>query len=269
MNKVRLNNKLSIMSWNIHDRIENKVDKFKNPEFTKILEKSQIICLQETKGPIKLPNYQAFNSNRLNSHSGGVAILINNNIRKGVKHVKTTETTDAVAIKLCKTFFHLPYDVYIISLYISPAYSSFTINNPDYTEKTFDGINSIISRLSNLGQVFMCGDTNSRTACLPDYLIENSDSYFDPYGDIGYQPDLTEPRNNLDPTTNSYCTKFLDIITTNRLKILNGRTLGDCQGKLTCYKYNGCSTVDYFVASTALRNLIETLCVLDLFVKPN
>ena len=102
------------MSWNIHDRMENKIDKLNSPGFVKIIEKANIICLQETKGPLKLTNYHAYNNNRSNSHSGGVAILVNNNIRKGVARVKITETDDAAAIKLNKSYFKLPYDLYII-----------------------------------------------------------------------------------------------------------------------------------------------------------
>jgi hypothetical protein len=30
-------------------------------------------------------------------------------------------------------------------------------------------------------------------------------------------------------------------------RILNGRTTGDCIGKLTCFTPNGCSVVDYFI----------------------
>ena len=81
---------------------------------------------------------------------------------------------------------------------------------------------------------------------------------------MGYEPDTTEHRNNSDPSTNSYCQKLLDLVTDCRLKILNGRTLGDCEGKLTCYKHNGCSTVDYFITSPILRSLINSLQVLDL-----
>ena len=99
--------------------------------------------------------YHAYNSNRPNSQSGGVAILVNNDIKKGIQRVKISETTDAVAIKLKKNYFKLPYDLFIVSIYISPAYSSYTIANPDYTQSTFDSINKIVSRLSDIGQVLL------------------------------------------------------------------------------------------------------------------
>jgi hypothetical protein len=36
------------------------------------------------------------------------------------------------------------------------------------------------------------------------------------------------------------------------LRILNGRTIGDCIGKLACFTPNGCSVVDYFIVSEKL-----------------
>ena len=38
------------------------------------------------------------------------------------------------------------------------------------------------------------------------------------------------------------------------IKILNGRTAGDMTGKYTCFKYNGCSVVDYIMVD---RNVHE------------
>ena len=38
----------------------------------------------------------------------------------------------------------------------------------------------------------------------------------------------------------------------SRLRILNGRTLGDLYGKFTCQKPTGASVVDYFIASEEL-----------------
>ena len=254
------------MSWNIRDRIEDKANKFEIADFIKKFQNADILCLQETKGPVKLENYLAFNSNRKQSRSGGVAILVKSNIRKGVTQIKINETPDAIAIRLNKSFFKLTFDVYIICFYISPYNSKYTKSNTDYTEKMFQHLETITSRLYDKGQVILCGDANSRTGCLPDYLTENDscntliDCGIDPFT----EPDIPEQRNNQDNETNQYCNLFLDLITTIRLRILNGRTLGDCQGNLTCFKYNGCSLVDYFVASPCIRPSIRSLQVQDL-----
>ena len=39
--------------------------------------------------------------------------------------------------------------------------------------------------------------------------------------------------------------------------LVNGRTRGDIPGKITCVQNNGCSTVDYAIASTGLKNRIK------------
>ena len=264
-NKTKHRNQLSLLSWNIRDHIDDHVNKFEISDFLKHIQNSDIICLQETKGPIKLENYLVYNSNRKQSRSGGVAIVVDNSIRKGVTRVKINETPDAVAIKLNKNYFRLDFDIYLICFYISPANSSYTKKHIDYADKMFQHLESIISRLNEKGQVILCGDANSRTASLPDYLIDtNSSNHVDYNMYMDQEPDITEQRNNQDLHTNGYCHRFLDLVTNNRLKILNGRTLGDCQGKLTCYKYNGCSMVDYFLVSPTIRHNICSLQVLDL-----
>ena len=261
--KIKNRKQLSIMSWNIQDQKSDKTNKFEVLDFTKLFNKMDIICLQETKGTIKMPDYVAFNSNRKSSRSGGVAILVHQYIRKGITHVKCDETQDAAAIKLDKNYFKLQYDIYIITFYISPALSSYATKNLDYAINSFESVENIISRLSTKGQIILCGDANARTGCLSDYISETSQINNDIYNDIGYESDMTHPRNNTDITTNSYCHLLLDIITNNQLRIANGRTLGDCPGKFTCHKYNGSSTVDYFITSSEVVDSINSLEVLD------
>ena len=46
---------------------------------------------------------------------------------------------------------------------------------------------------------------------------------------------------------NSYGGKLLSI--TTRMRILNGRTIGDLRGKFTFFGYHGVRTIDYVLAS--------------------
>ena len=117
---------------------------------------------------------------------------------------------DAIAIRLNKTFFKLPSDIYLVCFYISPYNSKYTKTNTDYAEKMFQHLETITSRLNEKGQVIMCGDANSRTSCLPDYLME-TDSSNNLVGcgmDDGLEPDIPEKRNNQDHETNPYCNLF-------------------------------------------------------------
>ena len=135
------------MSWNIQDYKDDKTNKFEISNFTNYLLKYTIVCLQETKGAIKLPDYMAYNSNRKSSRSGGVAILVQNCIRKGIRHIKTDESEDIVAVKLDKNYFKLKDDIFIINFYISPAASSYMPKETPIIQKIF----SKTWKLSHLG----------------------------------------------------------------------------------------------------------------------
>ena len=97
--------KVALMSWNIQDSKGDGFDKFQNDDFMKILEKGNIICLQETKKQIKVEGYISYNSNRQDSRSGGVCIMAENQLRKGVSLVHCNESDDIVVVKLDRNFF--------------------------------------------------------------------------------------------------------------------------------------------------------------------
>ena len=130
----------------------------------------------------------------------------------------------------------------------------------------FDALNTVTHRLLRKGELILCGDANSRTGKLPDYISSHHlGSTHDTYNEIGFETDTIEPRNNCDTTTVApHCQLFLDFVINNQLKILTGRTLGDSIGKKTCHKWNGSSTVDYFVISSWARDLVNSLQVHDL-----
>ena len=96
----------------------------------------------------------------------------------------------------------------------------------------------------------LIGDFNARTNGLDDNLTrekhEESLSH-DFYSRIKSQ------RNNQDKSANNYGKKLTDFCAATRSYIVNGRTLGDFQGKLTCHQLTGSSTVDYAIVSENLE----------------
>ena len=82
-------------------------NKFQSKDFTKHLEGIDIICLQETKGAVKHENYTSYNSNRTDSRSGGVAILVHNHIKKGITRLRIAGSSDITAIKLSKIIYKM------------------------------------------------------------------------------------------------------------------------------------------------------------------
>ena len=255
-------NKLEILSWNIQSR-NSRVEgnKCLQPDFLKLITSADLICLQETKKPIKIQNYRCYNSNRPGGPKlgGGVAILVDNKIRQGATRVSTPTTHDAIAVKLSKHFFNTKKDTYIICVYISPSTSPY---RKRLTTNPWDLVSEFISSLKSKGDIIVCGDMNARTSTTPDYVM-NID-----LDQLNLPPDLTNlgdpppPRNNMDTFVNGDCDELIDVCVSNDLIILNGRTLGDLFGTKTFYGPRGTSTPDYSLAPLNMYKSIMYMKVL-------
>ena len=69
----------------------------------------------------------------------------------------------------------------------------------------------------------------------------------------------------MDTVINSQGRRIIDFCKMCNLKILNGRLGADANiGKYTCYVYNGSSTVDYFMSSAVLFDIVYDLQVKDI-----
>ena len=99
---------------------------------------------------------------------------------------------------------------------------------------------------------------NARTLSLPYYIIDDESHHVPiPPPEIYTPQSGLGVRENQDSGQNSYGPKFLELCKKVNLRILNGRTLGDLTGKLTCFTGQGCSTVDYGAVSPTLLNFIR------------
>ena len=100
------------------------------------------------------------------------------------------------------------------------------------------------------------GDMNARTRgyedVAQDYDIEEFQSL-----PVTLKCQNKPLRNNQDKKGNNYGKKLIELCQATNSYILNGRTLGDLQGKYTCYEKNGCSTVDYAIANDALSKYVK------------
>ena len=88
-----------ILSWNIQSSNTVSGSKFHDPDFCKILEQHQIVCLQETRQCIKVPGFRALNNTHDNEKHGGVCTLIKNEISDGIYKVSST-IPDIVVCKM-------------------------------------------------------------------------------------------------------------------------------------------------------------------------
>ena len=250
-----------ILSWNIQSSNTISGSKFNDPEFCEILQQHDIICLQETRQCVKVPGFRAFNNTRDSEKHGGVCTLIKNSIKDGVHRI-SSKYSDMVICKMKQAYFNLVSDVYIINIYVKPANTSCKTADSSGMD-TLHALDSIINDLQGQGEIILCGDFNARISNELDFILndeDNTDSYI-PLPD-DYIPDNIRKRSSQDRKTNSYKRTFLDLLTNNRIHILNGRTLGDFKGQFTCIQPTGSSVVDYFIASPNIRQLVNHLTVM-------
>jgi len=129
--------------------------------------------------------------------------------------------------------------IFLCLAYIIPASSSYIFQSDvdvlDSIEK--DTVNQYAEKC----HIVLCGDFNTRTGS-ELYFIE-SDIY-DPYtiDDEEYEYDiLLQKRKSCDNKVDVRGKHLLQMCITLKLRILNGRMLGDSNGNFTCFKSNGTS----------------------------
>ena len=127
--------------------------------------------------------------------------------------------------------------------------------------------------------MLVCGDFNARTGGLSDQITSSYQISHDSvrvsfehpsvllfcFSDCplpqNYIPDQTKSRNQLDTKSNLHGKLLTDICKSHNLRILNGRFLGDSLGYFTFFNSNGCSTVDYMLASNEIFHQTEYFSV--------
>ena len=163
-------------------------------------------------------------------------------VSQGVSQAKSL-TDKYIWLKLCKKFFALQEDTFVAIIYIPPVNSTYCrVGNNDL----MGDLEKDVQHFSKMGSILLMGDFNGRTATEPDLVLSDSISHgpLVPDYDIDHCP---TKRLNQDNCLNERGKALLDMCVSARLRILNGRKLGDSLGYFTCHKYNGSSTVDYVI----------------------
>ena len=189
-----------------------------------------------------------------------MCVYIGDELLEGVSVIHG-ETPDYMWVELKRQFFHLEENVYIGFVYISPVNSS--INDREVT--AFESLEKDISKFSFKGSVMVLGDFNSRVSKMSDFIINDDDKHTpvpDTY--ISDEYEHLSARHNEATIINEYGKHLLTLCQEYQLRIMNGRILGDLEGKLTCFKWNGCSTVDYAIVHKDLWNKIDFFKVREL-----
>lgn len=252
---------LTVGYWNI-DGIVSRVGasrlwKSEDDSFLKLVQSFDIVGLVEThcapEDVITIPGYSVFQVSRAKTagapvHSGGVAIGIRSDL---VQHITVLpcDSSEYVWVKVDKAKFGLVEDLYIFFCYIPPSNSAFL--------KTSDDVMALIerdvARYSTLGACFGAGDFNAKTGTESDFVALDKHLPF-PTESTGA---TLQSRNNADDhLVDNRGKDFLEFCKVTGLRILNGRTFGDFDGRLTCFAHPGKndrlskpSTLDYLLCS--------------------
>ena len=192
--------------------------------------------------------------------SGGICVYVHESISLGVSQVNTSGS-ESIIIRLKKDYFHLDRDIIVLFSYCVPAGSSYQIRTQ------FDPLEDFLEKNSNFNDscdLVCLGDFNSRTACRPDYSVDDNITDIPVVNSLFSADTLaTFPRGNSDLLVNSYGVRLLEICQSFPLRILNGRKLGDILGSYTCYKSNGQSVVDYCLVSPRIYSQVSSFIVND------
>jgi exonuclease III len=180
---------------------------------------------------------------------GGISIYVKNQIRSGVKFL-THKTNDFIWLKMCRDFLGTKKDIYLCFIYNPPASSTYT---QSLNEEILDILEKDIETHSKSRHIILAGDLNARTGDEQLDLIEQDsiNQFTELFNNI--DPDLSIPiRYSKDKTISSRGKILNDLCVQTSLRILNGGTTGDHTGQFTCYTYNRCSVVDYFIVSCSV-----------------
>ena len=105
-----------------------------------------------------------------------------------------------------------------------------------------------LAKFSKSDHIVIGEDLNSKIGTKADFIVEDRKDL--DFLSEGYELDtFTTHRNNEDVSLNSYGEQLIQLCIASKLRVLNGRTRGDLQGRFTYLGYQGCSTVDLDLAS--------------------
>ena len=185
--------------------------------------------------------YRTFQHRQAKRSSGGIALYYKESIKNGIQIVRN-HFNSIIWLKLDHSFFKTKHDIYLCGIYLwneeSPAYDVVSID-------FFDLLESDITHYDSLGEVYVCGDFNSRSGVKYDFVRSNSKNAL--FDNDDYVPVEINVRASLDTKCNRFGSKLLDLCKSTSTRIVNGR-IGDDQGAFTFMSRNGASVVDYLLS---------------------
>ena len=250
---------LKIGSWNVH----GLGSKIKDSDFVHSVNNLDICFLMETWADEKvyMPDKYVYcknalkKSNKNGRKSGGITVIISEQLRKATKIYKDTEY--GVWLKICKSIMKIDKDIYICGIYVPPTNSEYAIDQP------FEQIENDVSELPGNCYTLLVGDFNARTGELQDIMLDSNTPEIET---VPIHANVTKlgRRLNMDLETNTYGRKLIKSCMQSDMFIANGRIIGDIPGNITYFHSKGTSTIDYAIASHNMIGKIKYCNVLPL-----
>ena len=169
---------------------------------------------------------------------GVIALYYKESIKNGIQIVRN-HFNSIIWLKLDHSLFKTKLDIYLCGIYL------WNEESPAYDVVSIDLLESDITHYDSLGEVYVCGDFNSRTGVKYDFVrCDSKNAMFD---NDDYVPDEINVRASLDTKCNRFGSKLLDLCKSTCTRIVNGR-IGDDQGAFTFMSRNGATVVDYLLS---------------------
>lgn len=261
---------LRILSLNVCGLTAKK----KFPELYDVISKIDIACLLETKlddiDQVDLAGFTCFMKNRrgFRYRSGGVALLVRNELLRHIKIVENVDFTSRIDANLLKYYRLVQHPVSDNGLFFEISVpckeKSQTLvgaavyvppENSVYTNRlAFQEIEETLANWDS-EYVLLFGDFNGRTGIIPDF-INSDDNGVDDNALTATTTDLMDTfginksRYSRDKGVNNFGHSLLELCISQGLLIVNGRAgKDDNVGNFTC---KGLSVVDYAIAPPPL-----------------
>ena len=257
--------KFKIGFWNINGLGK---EKYRDEDFVNIVNRYDILCLTETwredgKNHPAPNGYKGKYHNRKHKNtkakrnSGGILVLYKNELHEYIKVINNKDE-NILWLRIKKECTGLKSDLILGTVYMSPKDSN--IHKRDSATETLDVLYEQMATFNENDPIILGGDFNARIGNFTGRVTEDLDVLGTWEGnhndyDDGREKDINKrERVSEDKKLNAQGCEFLDFCTGTDLCILNGRTIGDLSGKFTYIGRNGCSVVDFALASKEIRS---------------
>lgn len=230
-----------------------------------------IYCIQEcwlehNDDCINVPGYKYYRSLRKKGKNkrvyGGCLLFFKQELDNRCIKKMVSSYEDFLWVWIDGSKFDTAKDIYLCCVYIPHEGSKI------HGERNVDPFSILAEETAHyqtLGDIIYLGDCNSRTGQNQEDW-SHVDNIMLPvfHNEIDSGTINIPPKMNRDEGTNRFGSKLTKLCETLGLVILNGRTTGDYEGKLTYIGTQGTSTIDYAICSLNLFKYVKHFFVEDM-----